>query len=318
MLTYQESPSSPFIGSEKIMHERIIQVLKTHSFNVKHLRPLVISSGSRPALALEVEAIDALAVWRALFEHRQTTQHYPLIVHDWGSEDFFSRFYYQEEVSQGLLLNSAPDAIIPQAQQTAIANFLEQEKSADQDYLEDCLPMALEETVVRYGTAPAKAEIDSLIADHHIQSPYDLEQWLWQWELAHFELSRVLAPEFTGYLDWFDPQTPDATILLLPTLHSWQTLAYVHWYGSCRCGTATAMAFLRHWHQRYGTELVCHYGTMLQLESLRLPLNPSAAFQLAWEQVALAPCTTILPGVSLRDHARSLMATPRWFLHERP
>lgn len=36
------------------------------------------------------------------------------------------------------------------------------------------------------------------------------------------------------------------------------------------------------------------------------------------EQVALAECTTLLPGVSMRDHARALLAVNRWFIHERP
>ncbi len=78
------------------------------------------------------------------------------------------------------------------------------------------------------------------------------------------------------------------------------------------------IALLKYWHEKYGSELVCHYGTVLQLTTKTLPTSPDEAFQLAWEQQTIAPCTTILPGISLRDHARELLHTYRWFLHERP
>jgi hypothetical protein len=83
-------------------------------------------------------------------------------------------------------------------------------------------------------------------------------------------------------------------------------------------GTTVAIGFLKKWHQEYNAELVYHYGTMLQLNVGRRPTTPEAAFDLAWQQEALAECTTILPGVALRDHARSLLIVDRWFLHERP
>ena len=57
---------------------------------------------------------------------------------------------------------------------------------------------------------------------------------------------------------------------------------------------------------------------MLQLVVKRKPATLEEAFQLAWEQVAIAPCTNLLPGVSLRDHAKALFHLDRWFLHERP
>ncbi|ELR99905.1 hypothetical protein [Gloeocapsa sp. PCC 73106] len=36
------------------------------------------------------------------------------------------------------------------------------------------------------------------------------------------------------------------------------------------------------------------------------------------ENRAIAPCITILPGVTLRQHAQTLLSLNRWFLHERP
>lgn len=57
---------------------------------------------------------------------------------------------------------------------------------------------------------------------------------------------------------------------------------------------------------------------MLLLNVGRLPSTPEEAFQLACEQEAIAECTTMLPGVSLRNHTRALLSVNRWFLHERP
>jgi hypothetical protein len=102
-------------------------------------------------------------------------------------------------------------------------------------------------------------------------------------------------------------------LLLLPIENGWNSLAYLHWYGACTAGSSVAISFLKKWHQQYNAELVCHYGTMLQFNVGRCPISPEEAFELAWEQEALAECTTILPGISLRDHARSLLKVKQWF-----
>ena len=128
----------------------------------------------------------------------------------------------------------------------------------------------------------------------------------------------AIAQTDTRHLDWYTPDRQTIPLLLLPTQESWNALAYLHWFGACTVGTPVAMRFLRQWHQKYGAELVCHYGTMLQLKVQSRPSTPEEAFELAWQQESLAPCTTILPGVSLREHARALLMVDRWFLHERP
>ncbi|MEI6443480.1 MAG: DUF4253 domain-containing protein [Nostocales cyanobacterium ELA583] len=68
----------------------------------------------------------------------------------------------------------------------------------------------------------------------------------------------------------------------------------------------------------YQIELVCHYGTMLQLKTKNKPKTCQEALQLAIEQEIIAPCTTMLPGISLEDHACALLKSDYWFLHERP
>lgn len=57
---------------------------------------------------------------------------------------------------------------------------------------------------------------------------------------------------------------------------------------------------------------------MLQFVVARRPATAEEALELAWQQYLVAPCTMLLPGVSVRDHARALLHIDRWFLHERP
>lgn len=57
---------------------------------------------------------------------------------------------------------------------------------------------------------------------------------------------------------------------------------------------------------------------MLNFTVARRPRTPEEAFALAWEHQALAVDTLARPGVSFRDHARTLLAVDRWFLHNRP
>jgi hypothetical protein len=64
-----------------------------------------------------------------------------------------------------------------------------------------------------------------------------------------------------------------------------------------------------------------HYRTILQFVVGKSPVKPEEAFELAWEQVAIAPWMVEAEGVSLRTHAQFLIAANRinrWFLHEKP
>ena len=120
------------------------------------------------------------------------------------------------------------------------------------------------------------------------------------------------------YLQWYEPINQPLALLLLPVQNSWEILAYLHWYGAESLGSDKVMAMLKYWQEKYKIELVCHYGTMLQLRVKNKPKTCQEALQLAIEQETIAPCTTILPGVSLEDHACALLKTDTWFLHERP
>jgi hypothetical protein len=120
------------------------------------------------------------------------------------------------------------------------------------------------------------------------------------------------------YFEWYEPINENLVLLLLPVQNFWEILAYLHWYGANYIGSDKVMAMLKYWHEQYGIELVCHYGTMLQLTVKNKPKTFKEALQLAIEQETIAPCTIYLPGVSISDHACALLKTDHWFLHERP
>jgi hypothetical protein len=64
--------------------------------------------------------------------------------------------------------------------------------------------------------------------------------------------------------------------------------------------------------------MVASWGTMLQLKVNAPPADLEDAFELSVEQWIAAPPTLALPGVTIRDHARTLWNRPEWFLHDRP
>ena len=112
---------------------------------------------------------------------------------------------------------------------------------------------------------------------------------------------------------------PDNTwLVMLPSPHSEDTLAYLHWFGMERGQPDGFIALLRSWRETYGAELFAHYGTMLEFVVTRPPQEMDAALRLAREHDLAAPCTLALPGIPLHHHARGLIAHHEWFLHERP
>ncbi len=133
------------------------------------------------------------------------------------------------------------------------------------------------------------------------------------WDFTDLEDEGPTGQADGSAIDWFPPSRPH--LVLLPVRHGWEVLAYLHFYEQ---KTVNAMAILRSWHERFGAELVCHYGTMLQFVVSRPPTTEAEAWQLAREQATFAPCTTLLPGLTVGDLAQLLRGRPTWFIHERP
>lgn len=120
----------------------------------------------------------------------------------------------------------------------------------------------------------------------------------------------------SGRQDTFDPD--NAWLVLLPTRHSENALAYMHWYGMERGPADGFIALLRRWRERHGAELFAHYGTMLEFVVRQPPADLETALALAREHERAAPCTLALPGIPRGHYALGLVGHGDWFLHERP
>jgi Domain of unknown function (DUF4253) len=176
----------------------------------------------------------------------------------------------------------------------------------------------LGETLRRFGASPANAEVLALRNSGVLKTDDDLERWLLRWELDRFG-DRALACEQTRYLDWFHPDAYSEYVLqLVPTTAMWDAAVYsdVRMYGQPQ-GLATQC---HDWHSRYGAELVASAITMMQVQVQlqRRPADIYEAFELALEQQHFSRDILVLTGVSVREHARALLALDRWFFHWKP
>lgn len=257
------------------------------------------------------------------------TQRYPLVTLGWNyesnrqreweeaviQENFFSRFCFVEES----LTDTSPEAIILQAQTADIDRYLAEEEDISPESLED-IDYILEKIDNNFSQSPSKSQIQQLIETGKITTGIELEKWLFDWQMKNVDRQQIHSTLDFSYQDWFEPNDPFdiMALMLLPTTNSWDSLAYLHWYGSSYQRSPITIAFLKQWYQLYQAELVCHYGTMLQFYVNNPPTTPETAFELAKQQIALAFSTTFPLGVSPREHASALLYLQQWFIHERP
>ena len=276
------------------------------------------------AIAIRTTSGRLLTDWQHMRELLPQTRRWPIVTIGWSQshgnweqslqdENLFMREPFQSEHYDGQRLAVSPQELVTAATEVDLADALEALDGRHETSFEDELDYTLGQLQHNYGQAPSQGEVMAILGDD--SDTTQLATYLHQWLL---QAGLELKPD-TGHLDWFKPgETDHCTLLLLPTAHGYEAPAYLHWYGAESMGTEVVIAMLKRWQQNHGAELVCHYGTMLQLQVQQRPSTIDLAIELAREQELLAPCTTVLPGVTLLDHALALMATNRWFLHERP
>lgn len=233
------------------------------------------------ALLVEIDPTEVLAAWQTARALVAGTGRWPVAMTAWGSGGAWSEAFRSASLFSAFGYQQEPGAGA------------------------DLSPRALIE-------AARTVDLEAGFAKLQDRLPEDSEAAMAQSEAAADDAV------YTDHIDWFVPQGQSVALVLLPTPHGSDALAYHSWFGAETVGTPFMIALLQSWHQRYGAELVAHWGTMLQLVVQRRPADMTEALQLAREQILVAPCTTELPGATLRDHAHALMKSDRWFLHERP
>jgi hypothetical protein len=292
------------------------------------LAEIPILDTKQKAFAIRVNNDYSLSAWQVMRAKTEDTQRWPVLVacgqnlngywlQQISQANFFDRFPFQYEVNRENPEKVSPEIIISGSQKIDIDTSLQRLSQSDEEDLKEYLEYSLADTQENFGQSPQLSLLNQLIDDGTLNSELELERWLFNWEIQHFGAKATKSID-NSYLQWFEPVNELMALLLMPTLNGWEIPAYINWYGAESCSSELVVALLKYWHQKYGAELVAHYSTMLQLVSQTLPNSPEEALKLAWQQQVIAPCTTCLPGVSLRNHAREMLHCHQWFLHERP
>jgi hypothetical protein len=280
----------------------------------KSFEELPILDTRERAYACPMTSKDVVPTWRAARSLVEKTGRWPIIVI--GAEnDLFSRFYFEEAPDTD---DVSPRALIAAAGKVDVDAFMKRKRremdEASPPDMEDLLSFHLDATRQYFDDAPTEADVASARVDGKpITSELQLERWLLDWELArgpNKQLSQLHEP-------WYEPDE-EMTLVFLPVNQPWDALAYINMYGTSDYGSENYIALARRWQEKYGAELVCHYGTMLQCLLTRPPATIQEAFEVAQQQYLFAPCTLQLSGTTLRHHAAGLVGYDRWFLHERP
>jgi len=275
-----------------------------------------VPTGWDIAYAVDISPDEVRVAWQQARALVKRLGRWPIVTTSWGpaavGEADFSRFYFGEG-------DNAPQAVCSRARELSREDALRWPSPLDaESYFarewRAVVQSDLDATLRRVGATPALDQVLALdLSPDHVA----LERWLLEWEEARRPTTE---PEDAGHLGWFEPDDMSAcALLLLPTPASEEVPAYLSFFGAeGPGGHERLIAILRSWRGRFGAEMVASWGTMLQLDVTRPPQQLGEAFELAVEQYAVAPSTLDLAGVSIRDHARTLMHRTQWFLHARP
>jgi Domain of unknown function (DUF4253) len=297
---------------------------------------LDIPQSDAQAFAIQIHPENGIEAWELMRSLIVQTKCYPVIVdsqeypstsEDWEQSmrgsNFFSRWYYEEEVNGREDQAVDIQSIIARSQLFDIDQFIEEDEDYFWDQFEDeerseMLMGFIDKIRERYGSAPTLDQLKLIVTGDGDHESIKLEKWLFEWEISHFDHDKVAA--FTGKKfqhDWFNKYQKHIALMLLPTENGWETLAYLHWYGSLFLTSGGAIAFLKKWYEQHQAELVCHYGTVIELKVPKLPRTIQEAFNFAVEHSIFSGYTVSNSG-SIREYARELMHYYHWYFHERP
>lgn len=306
-----------------------LDIIKGTSLRENEYVELPILATGESALAVRTSQEKSFEDWKTLRTLVTETGRWPCVTvgHSHGGPfsdtmheaDFFSRFYYETEWKKGSRSGDNPEDILQAARHLDLDQELSKIRTHRDEPLNEWIEFFREETHKEYGQAPAEDDIGKEIDSGRLTSYFELEEWFFKWELSHLGTQALdIDDRYLSHIKWYDPSPDQMAIIMFPTANCWEILAFMHWYAGESWNSQVLVAVLERWHQRYGAELVSHFGTMLHLLPQRTPKTPGEAFELALEQHLIAGCTTTLPCISVRDHARTMLKAKRWFLHERP
>jgi hypothetical protein len=275
---------------------------------------------TRPVHVVRVSPSESRSTWKRLRLQFESTKYWPLIVTyitngppgAWSdvvqseTDDLFSRTPFSEDVSQALpgMLSDDPAKIIAASGSVDPASILLEyrrryafEPLENAEWICDFLES-------KYGEAPNAADL--VEAGRESQSdPYSIHRLAFEWLESHHGLRHDHLPF------WWDPDTP-LGVALLPIAEPEHALAHIHWWGSHSLGTPAAIALLGRWRHAFGAELMCHYGTVLQLDVPNRITSSRQAFDVACD------LETACMQENPIESAAAIMGATHWHMHNRP
>lgn len=277
--------------------------------------------GGPPALAPEpapahervyVVACDASEIdsaWRAAAAVVDETGRWPIATVSLGDEPLASSLWG----SIGSI-DSLPEPLSEPALDDRVGAIVEQRDSVftmDDNELQH----HLNRTSDRVGRAPSVDDVREALGP--AIGDIELNRWLFDWELE--QLDGQLGSYSDSHLMPYRPASGAAGVVLLPVAEPWKAAALMGFYGVDSVVTDEVYISLLHrWNRRWHAAVTTHFGTLLDFQVGNPPTTAQDLLALSIEQAVLAQCTTLLPGVSIRDHARALADRSSWHLHERP
>jgi hypothetical protein len=228
---------------------------------------LDIPDSSDRAFAIQINSDNGIEAWELMKSLLDQTKCYPVIVQGiefppmsedcedgMRNRDFFSRWWYQQEVNGMEDRTVDIQSIISRSKIFDVDKCIEEDDDYFWEQFEDeeraeFLMGNIDEIRERYGNAPTLDQLQLIVTGDGEHEAINLERWLFNWEIDHNPLDQVVA--FTGEIhqgDWFDHFSKHSryiALLLLPTEYGWETLAYLHWYGSGSISSGGAIAFLK-------------------------------------------------------------------------
>jgi len=313
--------------------EDIVALLKGTELENSTKVKLDIPGSSTCAFAIKVNAENSIRAWIILRSLLNKTGRYPVLagqgyfVHlNWAEviRDIFTREEFLYEVANSRNMDVYPKDIIERSKKKNFIGQIEQYKQNISCFtLEEIIDQEIEYTYRQFGVKPRKESVITSFPLYlgNVQNSVVMavENWLFNWELKHINPEIALKPPDIQYLylDWYPPEDEcDFTLVLLPTFNSWETLAYIHWFGAE--SSEVMIALFQSWHEHFKAELLSHDGLNLLFNVYEKPRTPQEAFQLAVEHKIFAGDTLDLAGISIRDHARVLLHLDRWCLSSQP
>jgi hypothetical protein len=293
-------------------------------------------SGDR-AFAIQINPENGIEAWNLLRSLLDITKCYPVIIEGvefpptdyedrMQNKDLFPRWWYEQEVNGREDKAVDIKSIISRSKTFDVDKCIEDDDDYFWEQFEDeerAEFLMGEITCIkeRYGIAPTLDQLQLIVTGDGEHEALNLEKWLFEWEIDHNPLDQVVAlTDKIRQGDWFDhfpKHSRHIALLLLPTEYGWETLAYLHWYGSGSITSGGAIAFLKRWYENYQAELICHWGTIIDLKVPKLPQTIQEAFNLAIEHNTFSSYTVSNHGF-IREYARELMLRYHWSFHERP